>query len=66
MNELFKDAKELLTDPRFQVVIGMSIAYFASFLGMLLAFLSYRKRRRIPPSNARERTTKHEFTDRGQ
>lgn len=30
------------------VVIGMSIAYFASFLGMLLAYLSYRKRRRNP------------------
>ena len=29
-------------------VIGMSIAYFASFLGMLLAYLSYRKRRRNP------------------
>ena len=26
------------------VVIGMSIAYIASFLGLLLAFFSYRKR----------------------
>ncbi len=33
------------------VVVGMSIAYFASFLGMLLAYLSYRKRRRNPQGN---------------
>lgn len=26
------------------VVIGMSIAYFFSFLGLLLAFYSYRKK----------------------
>jgi hypothetical protein len=28
------------------VVIGMSIAYFFSFLGLLLAYYSYRKKRR--------------------
>ncbi len=28
------------------VVIGMSIAYFFSFLGLLLAFYSYRKKKR--------------------
>jgi hypothetical protein len=28
------------------VVIGMSIAYFFSFLGLLLAHYSYRKKRR--------------------
>ncbi|MEA3421501.1 MAG: hypothetical protein U9Q97_07495 [Acidobacteriota bacterium] len=28
----------------FSVVIGMSIAYFFSFLGLLLAYFSYRKR----------------------
>lgn len=30
----------------FYVVIGMSIAYFFSFLGLLLAYYSYRKKRR--------------------
>lgn len=30
----------------FYVVIGMTIAYFFSFLGLLLAFYSYRKKRR--------------------
>jgi len=30
----------------FYVVVGMSIAYFFSFLGLLLAFYSYRKKRR--------------------
>jgi hypothetical protein len=28
------------------VVIGMSIAYFFSFLGLLLAYVSYRKKNR--------------------
>ncbi len=28
------------------VLIGLSIAYVASFLGMLFAYLSYRRRRR--------------------
>jgi hypothetical protein len=28
------------------VVIGMSIAYFASFLGLLLAYFSYKKKQR--------------------
>jgi hypothetical protein len=28
------------------VVIGMSIAYFFSFLGLLLAYYSYKKKRR--------------------
>ena len=30
----------------FAVVIGMSIAYLFSFLGLLLAFYSYRKKRK--------------------
>ncbi len=39
------------------VVIGMSIAYAASFLGMLLAYLSYRKRHKkaSPPDSSREK-----------
>lgn len=37
------------------VVIGMSIAYVASFLGLLLAYHSYRKRQKTPPSNAPEK-----------
>jgi len=28
----------------FSVVIGMSIAYFFSFLGLLLAYFTYRKK----------------------
>jgi len=28
----------------FSVVIGMSIAYFFSFMGLLLAYFSYRKK----------------------
>jgi len=28
------------------VVIGMSIAYVASFLGMIFAYISYRRRQR--------------------
>lgn len=28
----------------FAVVIGMTIAYFASFLGLLLAYYSYKKK----------------------
>lgn len=28
----------------FEVVIGMSIAYFFSFMGLLLAYFSYRKK----------------------
>ena len=32
----------------FWVVIGMSIAYAASFLGMILAYVSYRRRKRNP------------------
>jgi|Deesub1362B_J571_1020462.scaffolds.fasta_scaffold00243_22 hypothetical protein len=28
------------------VVIGMTIAYLASFLGLLLAYFSYKKRKR--------------------
>jgi len=30
----------------FAVVIGMSIAYLFSFLGLLLAYYSYRKKRK--------------------
>lgn len=30
----------------FAMVIGMSIAYFASFLGLILAWISYRKHHR--------------------
>jgi hypothetical protein len=33
-------------DQGFAVVIGMSIAYFFSFLGLLLAYFSYRKKKR--------------------
>ena len=29
----------------FAVVIGMSIAYFFSFLGLLLAFYAYKKKK---------------------
>ena len=32
----------------FWVVIGMSIAYAASFLGMTLAYLSWRRRKKQP------------------
>ncbi|GBC76704.1 hypothetical protein HRbin08_00166 [bacterium HR08] len=35
------------------VLIGLSIAYVASFLGMLFAYLSYRRRQR-------ERAHRHE------
>lgn len=31
-------------DQGFSVVIGMSIAYFFSFLGLLLAYFSYKKK----------------------
>jgi len=31
-------------DQSFAVVIGMSIAYFFSFMGLLLAYFSYRKK----------------------
>jgi len=30
----------------FAVVIGMSIAYFFSFLGLLLAYVSYRRKKK--------------------
>jgi hypothetical protein len=30
----------------FAVVVGMSIAYFFSFLGLLLAYYSYKKKKR--------------------
>ena len=30
----------------FAVVIGMSIAYFFSFLGMLLAYVSYKRKKK--------------------
>jgi hypothetical protein len=33
-------------DQGFAVVIGMSIAYFFSFLGLLLAYFSYKKKQR--------------------
>lgn len=33
-------------DQGLAVVIGMSIAYFFSFLGLLLAYVSYRKKHR--------------------
>ena len=33
-------------DQGLAVVIGMSIAYFFSFLGLLLAYFSYRKKKR--------------------
>jgi choline-glycine betaine transporter len=33
-------------DQGFAVVIGMSIAYFFSFLGLLLAYFSYKKKQK--------------------
>jgi len=33
----------------FGVVIGMSIAYFFSFMGLLLAYFSYRKKHKNKP-----------------
>ena len=30
----------------FAVVIGMSIAYFFSFLGLLLAYVSYKRKKK--------------------
>jgi H+/gluconate symporter-like permease len=33
-------------DQGLAVVIGMSVAYIASFAGMLFAYLSYRKRKK--------------------
>jgi hypothetical protein len=33
-------------DQGFAVVIGMSIAYFFSFLGLLLAYYSFKKKQR--------------------
>jgi len=33
-------------DQGFAVAIGMSIAYFFSLLGLLLAYFSYRKKKR--------------------
>lgn len=29
------------------IVLGMTIAYFVSFLGLILAYISYRKRKGI-------------------
>ena len=40
------------------VVIGMSIAYVASFLGMFLAYHSYKKRRGEPAAKAKEEEQK--------
>jgi hypothetical protein len=36
------------------VLVGMSIAYAASFIGMIVALVSYRKRRRDSAPNAKE------------
>ena len=33
-------------DQGWAVVIGMSVAYIASFLGMLFAYLGYRRRKK--------------------
>ncbi|MFQ5929946.1 MAG: hypothetical protein ACE5MK_09615 [Acidobacteriota bacterium] len=35
-------------DEGWAVVIGMSVAYVASFLGLLFAYLSYRRRKKEP------------------
>lgn len=33
-------------DKSFYIVLGMTIAYAASFLGLIVAWISYRRRRR--------------------
>jgi hypothetical protein len=38
----------------FWVVIGMSIAYLASFMGLLFAWMHYRKRKSNKPSSSSE------------
>lgn len=35
-------------DEGWAVVIGMTVAYIASFLGMLFAYLAYRRRKKEP------------------
>ena len=42
-------------DQGWGVVIGMSIAYAASFLGMIFAYLSYRRRKKEGKQNHEER-----------
>lgn len=42
-------------DRGLTVVIGMSIAYVASFLGMFLAWQAYRKRRGAPAEKGPEK-----------
>jgi uncharacterized membrane protein YdjX (TVP38/TMEM64 family) len=37
----------------FYVVIGMSLAYVASFAGLILAYLSYKKRKRQEGKSSR-------------
>ena len=41
-------------DQSFAVVIGMSIAYFFSFLGLLLAYFSYRKKHKNKRTGKKE------------
>jgi len=36
------------------VLIGMSVAYAASFLGMIVAYLAWRRRRRNPAGTDKE------------
>ena len=40
-------------DPRLAIVIGMSLAYVASFAGMALAWWSWRRRQRDDESEGR-------------
>jgi hypothetical protein len=35
------------------VLVGMTIAYVASFLGLVLAWISYRRRRKNPAPEAK-------------
>ena len=41
-------------DQSFAVVIGMSIAYFFSFMGLLLAYFSYRKKHKNKRTGKKE------------
>lgn len=47
-------------DEGLQAVIGMSIAYLASGLGMLFAYLGYQKQHHESPSDQRPEESIHE------
>ncbi|MGD9853696.1 MAG: hypothetical protein AB7U20_01975 [Planctomycetaceae bacterium] len=46
-------------DEGLQAVLGMSIAYLASGLGMLFAYLGYRKRHLPTPSDRSREEQRH-------